>query len=684
MAEPMILELLSNLKTRVATNETNIAKNASTITANKTILDNHMADDVRHWTTSDRQNFDRVVHFKGYFTTEAKLKEAYATGALGDYAIVGATDTVWLWDDTTSKWLNSTEQGIVISVNGRTGEVVLTKTDVGLSNVDNTSDKNKPVSTAQQTALNAKADRKKITESEIDGFTLRAGIYDLNGVSRTILGFTSSYWSVIVGENSGSSNKPATQIWTNYGTSEVSHVYVRHQISNTSWSEFKELATTVQIDNLQTQITTNKTNIASNKTNIESLQNDRAERKLITLDEADGMELRSGLYYIREQKTILDCTSGGWTLIVNEQDNGTLYNATQIWMNATGSSINRIFYRQFKDLSTKEWYDFVELRTSHQITDADIITFRHYKGYYATADALTTAQKTGSAGDYAVVGENQVMFIWNTTENAWTSIINEQSIGSGAVTSVNGMVGAVTLTKSNVGLTNVDNTADANKNVNSAKTLTTTRKIDGVNFNGSADITHYGTCSTAAATAAKTVACTGFNLVTGAWIAVRFTVTNTAAVADLTLNVNGTGAKGIKYRNANLPAVGDLAANRTYLFVYDGTNYQWIGDRNTDANNYVTQTNTTGNANYRVLFGNTADDTTRTEAARKSSKFYGNPSTGEFGATSFKINGGASIKYDVTNSKIQFLIGTTVVATLDANGVFNANELTENTGTTIT
>ena len=69
MAEPMILELLSNLKTRVATNETNIAKNASTITANKTILDNHMADDVRHWTTLDRQNFDRVVHFKGYFTT---------------------------------------------------------------------------------------------------------------------------------------------------------------------------------------------------------------------------------------------------------------------------------------------------------------------------------------------------------------------------------------------------------------------------------------------------------------------------------------------------------------------------------------------------------------------------------------------------------------------------------------
>jgi len=45
----------------------------------------------------------------------------------------------------------------VASVSGRTGTITLTKTDVGLANVDNTSDLNKPVSTATQTALNAKA-----------------------------------------------------------------------------------------------------------------------------------------------------------------------------------------------------------------------------------------------------------------------------------------------------------------------------------------------------------------------------------------------------------------------------------------------------------------------------------------------------------------------------------------------
>lgn len=48
-------------------------------------------------------------------------------------------------------------EGAVTSVASRTGDVVLTKTDVGLANVDNTSDANKPVSTATATALSGKA-----------------------------------------------------------------------------------------------------------------------------------------------------------------------------------------------------------------------------------------------------------------------------------------------------------------------------------------------------------------------------------------------------------------------------------------------------------------------------------------------------------------------------------------------
>ena len=120
------------------------------------------------------------------------------------------------------------------------------------------------------------------------------------------------------------------------------------------------------------------------------------------------------------------------------------------------------------------------------------------------------------------------------------------------------------------------------------------KKVDGVTFDQ--DIIHYATCSTAASTTSKTVTCTGFNLVTGAWILVRFTVTNTGAVGNLTLNVNGTGAKNIKYRNADLSSAGVLAANRTYMFVYDGTYYQLIGDLDTNADHITTAT-TSGSGN---------------------------------------------------------------------------------------
>ena len=55
------------------------------------------------------------------------------------------------------------QNGAVDSVNGETGVVVLDKTDIGLTNVDNTSDSDKPVSSDQQAALNLKADASDVS-----------------------------------------------------------------------------------------------------------------------------------------------------------------------------------------------------------------------------------------------------------------------------------------------------------------------------------------------------------------------------------------------------------------------------------------------------------------------------------------------------------------------------------------
>lgn len=58
-----------------------------------------------------------------------------------------------------------------------------------------------------------------------------------------------------------------------------------------------------------------------------------------------------------------------------------------------------------------------------------------------------------------------------------------------AVFTVNGKFGDVEITKEDVGLSNVDNTSDTEKNVLSATKLTTARKINGVDFDGTEDIT---------------------------------------------------------------------------------------------------------------------------------------------------------------------------------------------------
>lgn len=64
----------------------------------------------------------------------------------------------WIISNGTT-WGKVDNNNSVTSVAGKTGVVVLNKSDVGLSNVDNTADGDKPVSTPQSIAIGLKADR---------------------------------------------------------------------------------------------------------------------------------------------------------------------------------------------------------------------------------------------------------------------------------------------------------------------------------------------------------------------------------------------------------------------------------------------------------------------------------------------------------------------------------------------
>lgn len=93
------------------------------------------------------------------------------TGILGAVTSLSInTDVLEYVDEngiTTSIDLTPYLDSTVDSVAGKTGAVVLDKTDVGLTNVDNTSDTNKPISTATQTALDGKADDTDLTDGSI-------------------------------------------------------------------------------------------------------------------------------------------------------------------------------------------------------------------------------------------------------------------------------------------------------------------------------------------------------------------------------------------------------------------------------------------------------------------------------------------------------------------------------------
>lgn len=82
----------------------------------------------------------------------------------------------------------------VLSVAGKTGAVTLDKADVGLGNVDNTSDANKPISTAVQTALDAKQDELTFDSAPTSGSTnpvTSGGVYTaLEGKQDTLVSGT--------------------------------------------------------------------------------------------------------------------------------------------------------------------------------------------------------------------------------------------------------------------------------------------------------------------------------------------------------------------------------------------------------------------------------------------------------------------------------------------------------------
>ena len=177
--------------------------------------------------------------------------------------------------------------------------------------------------------------------------------------------------------------------------------------------------------------------------------------------------------------------------------------------------------------------------------------------------------------------------------------------------------------------------------------------------------TAYGYCETAAATAAKVVDMTGFVLVEGATIFVKFKERNNAA--NPTLNVNGTGAKPIYRYGTTRPSTTDAtngwSAGAVLAFTYDGSGWvehYWFNNQYNLGHNVIGSGAYTANSalyRYQLAFHMTRDKLTPL-----------NNNDNVIGTTKTMLT---TVEFDPFE-KIYYYDSTTAVA---ANGSINAGTL---------
>ena len=222
-------------------------------------------------------------------------------------------------------------------------------------------------------------------------------------------------------------------------------------------------------------------------------------------------------------------------------------------------------------------------------------------------------------------------------------------------------------------LTNDKNFITASGNAGTATKWATARNINGMTVDGTANRTNYGTCSTAADTAAKTVDCAGFTLIKGAEITVKFTNTNSAA--QPTLNVNNQGAKAIYYRGDIIPPTC-LAKGRVYTFRYDGKNYELVGDINADTNTDTKNTAGSTDTSSKIFLIGATSQAANPQTYSHDTAYVGTDGCLYSGGTKVSVNGHT---HGVATTTSSGFLSSTDKSKLDNLQVGGRNLYTQNT-----
>ncbi|MEA9985653.1 right-handed parallel beta-helix repeat-containing protein [Subtercola sp. RTI3] len=316
------------------------------------------------------------------------------------------------------------EHDLVTSVAGRIGNVVLSKTDVGLESVDDTSDVAKPVSAATQAALNTKANTSSLATVATTG-----NYADLSG-KPTIP-------SVPVQSVAGRTGN-VVLAKSDVGLSSVDNTSdVAKPISTATQTAINLKANTAA---LATVATTGSYTDLSNTPTIPTIPVTSVAGRTgaITLTKTDvGLASVDNTADINKPVSSAQATS-----IATKEPSIAAGTASQ-------------YFRGDKTFQTLD-------KTVVGLPNVDNTADVNKPISTATQTALNAKASTSALAAVA-------------TSGSYTDLVNTPTI---PVTSVAGRTGAITLTKSDVGLGNVDNTADLAKPISTSAQAALNLKVN--------------------------------------------------------------------------------------------------------------------------------------------------------------------------------------------------------------
>ena len=341
--------------------------------------------------------------------------------------------------------------GAVDSVNGQTGVVVLDKTHIGLSNVNNTADSSKPVSTAQAAAI-------AVVQADINAH--EADTANPHAVTKAQVGLGSVDNTSDLGKPISTATQTALDLKAPLASPTFTGTVTADNIAADDITADAISAATLN--------TTGLTTVDSLLVNGATTLNDTVEvgnvatfngglNSLADISVSGGVAATGGVSGSTVTATgTVSAPNGVFssTLRVDAATNSTLTGSaavltpTKPTMHLTNASLASLG-------GMSEEVGNIQVLINR--TGAAISLLNENAGVTATRRIVT-----GTGADITLPNGSAVILHYTSADSRW------HVVGVAGVTSVNGQTGAVTLAKGDVGLGNVDNTSDANKPISTA------------------------------------------------------------------------------------------------------------------------------------------------------------------------------------------------------------------------